>query len=207
MNAPDRRRAHSPRHPLQPDLFGASSPGPEGLAYRADLLSQAEEDELVARLGELPIEPFDFHGYLANRRVVGFGYRYVYARRAVAPAPPMPAFLGPLRRKVAAFAERPAEAFAQVLINDYRPGAGIGWHRDKPQFGEVVGVSLLEPCVLRFRRKVEGRWERAFVPIAPRSAYLLAGPSRSVWQHSIAPLDRHRYSITFRTLAATVAAS
>jgi hypothetical protein len=94
-----------------------------------------------------------------------------------------------------------------VLINEYLPGAGIGWHRDKPQFGEVVGVSLLAPCLLRFGRKLERRWERASVPIAPRSAYRLAGPSRSVWEHSIAPLDRLRYSITFRAVAAAVRAA
>ena len=207
MNAPDRPRLQTPPNPLQPDLFGASSPAPEGLDYRADLLTHEEETELVARLGELPFEPFDFHGYLANRRVVGFGFRYDYGRREVAAPPPMPAFLEPLRRKVAAFADHPAEAFAQVLINEYRPGAGIGWRRDKPQFGEVVGVSLLAPCLLRFRRKLERRWERASVPIAPRSAYRLAGPSRSVWEHSIAPLDRHRYSITFRAVAAAVRAA
>ena len=89
----------------------------------------------------------------------------------------------------------------QVLINDYRPGAGIGWHRDKPQFGEVVGVSLLAPCNFRLRRKSGDAWDRFSLTVEPRSAYMLAGPSRTVWQHSVPPLDRHRYSITFRTLA------
>jgi alkylated DNA repair dioxygenase AlkB len=93
-----------------------------------------------------------------------------------------------------------------VLINEYRPGAGIGWHRDKPQFDEVVAVSLLAHCVLRFRRRSGETWERRSLTVEPRSAYLLTGPSRTVWEHSIPALDRHRYSITFRTLAAKAAA-
>ena len=106
-----------------------------------------------SELAALPFKPFDFHGYQANRQVVGFGYRYDYDRRAVVEAPPLPLFLEPLRAKIADSFDRPADAFTQVLINEYRPGAGIGWHRDKPQFDEVVAVSLLAPCVLRFRRR------------------------------------------------------
>jgi alkylated DNA repair dioxygenase AlkB len=111
---------------------------------------------------------------------------------------------------MAAALGRPAEAFRQVLINEYRPGAGIGWHRDKAQFGEVVGVSLLHPCVLRFRRKAGATWDRASLTVEPRSAYLLSGPARTFGEHSIPPLDQLRYSITLRTLVAstqTVASS
>jgi alkylated DNA repair dioxygenase AlkB len=123
----------------------------------------------------------------------------------VVEAAPFPSFLVSLRRKVAEIFGRPAEAFRQVLINEYRPGAGIGWHRDKAQFDEVVGVSLLTPCTLRFRRKAEGEgqgWSRASLTVEPRSAYLLSGPARTVWEHSIPALDRLRYSITLRTLIA-----
>jgi alkylated DNA repair dioxygenase AlkB len=95
----------------------------------------------------------------------------------------------------------PPDAFVQVLVNAYRPGAGIGWHRDKPHFEEVVGVSLLAPCTLRFRKKAAERWDRMAVPVEPRSAYLMTGPSRHLWEHSIPPLDQPRYSITMRTLA------
>jgi alkylated DNA repair dioxygenase AlkB len=132
--------------------------------------------------------------------VVSFGSRYDYARRALSGAAPIPAFLGPLRRKVGEAFGRSAEAFQQVLVNAYRPGAGIGWHRDKPQFDEVVGVSLLAACPLRFRRKHGAAWERLTVRVEPRSAYLLSGPARAIWEHSILPLDRLRYSITLRTL-------
>jgi alkylated DNA repair dioxygenase AlkB len=184
----------------QPDLFGASAPGPEGFLYQPDLLTPAEEADLAGELARLPFEPFDFHGHLAHRQVVGFGYRYDYASRAVHAAAPIPAFLEPLRQKVGVFSGRPPEVFVQVLINEYRPGAGIGWHRDKPHFEDVVGVSLLAPCTFRFRRETGARWERISVPIEPRSAYLMTGPARRVWEHSIPPLERHRYSITLRTL-------
>jgi alkylated DNA repair dioxygenase AlkB len=185
----------------QTDLFGASIDTPDGFRYRPDLLTAEDERVLAGELAALPFKPFDFHGHLANRQVVGFGLRYDYGRREVMEAPPIPDFLTPLRDSIAAFAEQPAEAFVQILINEYRSGAGIGWHRDKPHFDEVVGVSLLAPCTLRFRRKAGETWERKSLTVEPRSAYLLSGPARSQWEHSIPPLGRHRYSITFRTLA------
>jgi alkylated DNA repair dioxygenase AlkB len=200
MNAQSRPKAPSALFP-QPDLFGAAAPGPEGFRYQPDLIDAAQEAELTEQLAALPFQPFDFHGYKANRQVVGFGLRYDYARREVLEAPPIPGWLEPLRDKVGAFAGRPAEAFVQILINEYPPGAGIGWHKDKPHFDEVVGVSLLAPCTVRFRRRRGEAWDRQSVAVASRSAYLLSGPSRNEWEHSIPPLEQHRYSITFRTLA------
>jgi alkylated DNA repair dioxygenase AlkB len=185
---------------LQHDLFGVVEDLPQGFAYQPDLITPQEETELSRLLEELPFQAFDFHGHLANRRVVGFGLRYDYDRREVVEAAPIPDFLMPLRAKVAAFAHRPAEAFAHVLINEYRPSAGIGWHRDKPHFEDVAGVSLLAPCSFRLRRKSGDKWERRTVVVEPRSAYLMAGPSRTEWEHSIPPLAEHRYSITLRTL-------
>ena len=200
MNAPTRRRVRPAS--TEPDLFGAASGAPEGFHYHADLLTPLEEEALAAELAALPFQPFDFHGYQANRRVVSFGWRYDYQSRAIAEASPLPAFLEDLRAKAVEAFERRPEDFRQVLINDYPPGAGIGWHRDKAHFGEVIGVSLLAPCPLRFRREAGDKWERATIDVASRSAYLLSGLSRTVWEHSIAPLDRHRISITFRTLVA-----
>jgi alkylated DNA repair dioxygenase AlkB len=104
-------------------------------------------------LESLPFQPFDFHGHLANRRVIGFGLRYDYDRRRLVEAPPVPNFLLSLRAKVATFAQKSPDAFTQVLINEYRPGAGIGWHRDKPHFADVAGVSLLAACDFSLRRK------------------------------------------------------
>ena len=186
----------------QTDLFTAPVGLPEGFRYHPDVVSPDEEDALARELGALPFKPFDFHGHLANRQVVSFGYRYDYGSRLVVEAAPFPEFLQSLRRKVAALFDRPAETFRQVLINQYQPGAGIGWHRDKAQFDEVTAVSLLAPCNLRFRRKSGETWERASLTVDPRSAYLLSGPARTVWEHSIPALDRLRYSITLRTLVA-----
>ena len=188
---------------VQGDLFGSALQAPKGFRYQPDLIAPAEETELLRHLESLPFQPFDFHGHLANRHVVGFGLRYDYDQRRVVEAPPIPEFLMPLRSKVAAFAARPAEAFAQVLINEYRPGAGIGWHRDKPHFAEIVGISLLAPCDFRLRRRTDSGWERHTVSVEPRSAYLVAGPVRTDWEHSIPPVDGHRFSITFRTLRPT----
>ena len=189
----------------QAHLFGATvasaSATPPGFGYWTDVISAEDEAALAAELATLTFKPFDFHGYLANRRVVSFGLRYDYGKRAVEAAEPIPAFLLPLRARVAGLAGVAPEVFAQSLINEYAPGAGIGWHRDKPQFGLVTGVSLLSPCVLRLRRRTGDKWERAAAPIAPRSAYLLSGPARRVWEHSITPGETLRYSITFRTLA------
>ncbi len=187
-----------PRPAGQGDLF--AHPDPAGFRYQPELIDANEEGELAARLADLPFAPFDFHGYLANRRVVGFGLRYDYGSREVVEAPSIPAWLTGLRDKVGAFAGRDGEAFVQVLINEYRPGAGIGWHRDKPHFDEVVAASLLAPCPLRFRRKAGEVWDRWTTVVEPRSAYLLTGPVRREWEHSVPPVAQHRYSITFRTL-------
>lgn len=193
----------SNRNDIQGELFSrpAKTARPAGFDYWPDVVSADEEAELARQLGELPFKPFDFHGYLGNRRTVSFGLRYDYAKQVVEDAAVLPDFLLDLRERVAALADIAPQAFVQALINEYAPGAGIGWHRDRPQFGLVGGVSLLTPCVLRFRRKHGERWERASAQLAPRSAYLLNGPARREWQHSITPLETLRYSITFRTLA------
>ncbi|TIQ34723.1 MAG: alpha-ketoglutarate-dependent dioxygenase AlkB [Mesorhizobium sp.] len=184
----------------QGDLFGAPDSLPEGFHYRPELITRGEESDLVRHIGSLAFKPFDFHGHLANRQVVGFGLRYDYDRREVVEAPAMPDFLLPLRDRVAAFAGRPASEFSHVLINEYRPGAGIGWHRDKPHFELVAGVSLLASCSFRLRRRNGATWDRETIEVEPRSVYLMAGPARNEWEHSIPPLAQHRYSVTFRTL-------
>lgn len=126
---------------------------PEGLRYRPDLIDSAEENALVARMRQLPFREFEFHGFLGKRRVVSFGWQYDYSGGGLRRAEHIPDFLLELRARAAAFANQNTELFQQALVTEYGPGAGIGWHRDKAVFGEVVGVSFLAPCVLRFRRK------------------------------------------------------
>ena len=171
-----------------------------GFRYHPELLDEAEEPSLITRLRSLPFREFEFHGYTGKRRVVSFGWKYDYSGAKLQQADEMPEFLLSLRIRAAEFAKLKPEAFPQALVAEYGPGAGIGWHRDKAVFGEVVGISLLAPCVLRFRRKQETTWERVNVLTEPRSAYHLTGPARMEWQHSILRVDELRYSITFRTL-------
>jgi len=184
----------------QPSLFDEPPPGlPEGFVHRPDFISPDEEAVLVRQLEHLPFVPFQFHGFEGNRRVVSFGWRYDFNEGGLKRAEPFPDWLRPLAGRAADFAAVAPEAFAHALLTEYAPGAGIGWHRDRPQFEDVVGVSLLSPCRFRFRLREGNGWKRAAFTAAPRSAYLLRGPSRRAWEHSIPPLATLRYSITFRT--------
>lgn len=186
----------------QADLFAAEHGLPAGFDYREDVISSGEELAMVERFAALPFQPFEFHGYLAKRRVVSFGWRYDYAGGRLRDSDAIPPFLLPLRGRAAAFAGVPADSLQQILVTEYAPGAGIGWHRDKPMFEDVIAVSFLSPCVLRFRRKHAAGWERASREIHARSAYLLRGPARREWEHSVPPVDRLRYSVTFRNFVA-----
>lgn len=174
--------------------------GPEGFHYHPALIGPSEEDAVVARIRELPFREFEFHGYLGKRRIVSFGWHYDFSGQKLRKADDIPDFLLALRTLAAPLANLEPSEFQHVLVTEYSPGAGIGWHRDKAVFGHVVGISLLAPCVLRFRRKVGEKFERSNVPVEPRSAYVLTGPARSIWQHSISRVDELRYSITFRNL-------
>lgn len=182
-------------------LFGAEEPRfPAGFRYEFEVLAPATEAALVDRLRALPLREFEFHGHSGKRRVVSFGWHYDFGARRLHKADDIPPFLLALRDTAADFAGMPAARLQHVLVTEYGPGAGIGWHRDKAVFGEVVGLSLLSPCVFRLRRRVEEGWERVNLTAAPRSAYLLSGPARTEWEHSIPPVDALRYSVTFRNL-------
>ena len=191
----------------QADLFGdfeTRMPAmPAGFRYQENILSEEEEASLVASLDTLQLKPFAFHGHLGNRRVTSFGLGYDYARRLVEPADELPVFLTGLRTKAAAFAGRLIEEFQQAGVNQYPPGAGIGWHKDKPQFGVIVGISLLAPATLRLRRASGKSWIRRSHELKPRSIYLLDGEARKEWEHSVPPVSSLRYALMFRTVAAS----
>lgn len=173
----------------------------EGLGYADEVIGVAEEEALVERLAGAGLEPFRFHGWLGNRKTRSFGWRYDFDDASFAPTDPIPGWLQPLREAAAAFAGLQADDFAHVLLARYDPGAGIGWHRDRDVFDRVVGVSLGTPATLRFRRRRPGGFDRASLDVAPRSVYLLSGEARRAWEHSIAPGQHLRFSITFRTLS------
>jgi alkylated DNA repair dioxygenase AlkB len=173
---------------------------PVGFRYAPDLIEADEEARLVAAFSDLPFREFEFHGFLGKRRVVSFGFRYDYNGGGLHEAAAMPSFLLPLRERAAAFAGLELDRLRTALVTEYRPGTTIGWHRDRPQYGDVIGVSLLSPCTFRMRRRNGTSWDRASARLEPRSVYLMHGPSRDVWEHSIPPVDALRYSVTFREL-------
>jgi alkylated DNA repair dioxygenase AlkB len=187
--------------PRQASLFDDPAPGPPGFVYRSETIDPDEEVALVAALAVLDLRAFEMRGYVARRRVASFGRRYEGAGQGLEDGPPIPDFLLALRRKAAAFAGLAPDDLVHALVNEYPPGAPIGWHRDRPAFGRVVGFSLLSPCVMRFRRSRESGWERRSLTLEPRSAYGLTGEARFAWEHSIPAVEALRYSITFRTLA------
>lgn len=184
---------------MTPQLFDLPL-GPEGFAYRENLVTPREERALLEALEALPFEPFQFQGFEGRRRVVSYGLRYDFNGGGLTPAEPIPDWLLPMRERAAGFAGVPPDALVQVLLNEYREGAPIGWHRDRPVFDKVVGVSLKSPTILRFRRRDGARWQRSAVVLAPRSVYVLDGPARREWEHSIPEAKDHRFSVTFRSL-------
>lgn len=183
----------------------------EGLCYQPELIDPAYESALLSEIRRLPFREYEFHGYLGKREVVSYGWRYDYTGRGVLQeADEIPPFLLELRELAAVFGKLEPAHLQQVLVTQYRPGAGIGWHRDKPVFDQVVAVSLLAPCVVRFRRKkiaerkqlTRAAWNRVNILAQRRSAYFLSGAARFDWEHSIAGVNELRYSVTFRSFRA-----
>lgn len=180
-------------------LFDA--PPIAGLNYREEVIDRAEEQALIERLTEADLSPFRFHGWLGNRKTQSFGWRYDFDDASFSAAEPIPEWLSPLRRTAADFAGLQPDDFVHVLLARYDPGAGIGWHRDRDVFDQVVGFSLATPATLRFRRRKPGGFDRASLDVAPRSAYLLSAEVRWDWEHRITPGEELRFSITFRALS------
>jgi alkylated DNA repair dioxygenase AlkB len=178
---------------------------PDGFLYRADFLSRDEEVELVRSIEALPFIAPSMRGVAAKRRTVHFGRSYDFDTFRLGEAAPIPEFLLPFQQRVATMANREPAEFGEALVTEYAPGAGIGWHRDAPPFGVIVGLSLLAACTMKFRRwpvqKQPGpRIKPLSCVLEPRSAYVLDGEVRTAWQHHIPPIKQLRYSITFRTL-------
>ncbi|MDV3455658.1 alpha-ketoglutarate-dependent dioxygenase AlkB [Sphingomonas sp. HF-S4] len=181
------------------DLF--DPPALPGLRARDALISLDAERDLMAAIDALDLQPFRFQGWLGKRLTTSFGWRYDFDDASFSRGTPLPGWLLPLRDQAAAFAGLPAGEFEHALLTRYDPGAGIGWHRDRPVFEHVVGVSLGNPATMRFRRRRPGGFDRFAVPLPPRSVYHLSGEARYGWEHSIAPMDLPRWSITFRSLS------
>jgi len=155
----------------------------------------------VEEIDGYPFHEVRMRGQVARRTVIHFGWDYDYDGWSIHPTTPPSPRLRALADRCAAAAEIAPEALQQFLVARYPPGATIGWHRDAPMFGSpVLGVSLLAPCTMRFRRKSGESYEVWAQPLAPRALYILGGAARMQWQHSIPPVKALRYSITMRSL-------
>ncbi len=193
----------------------ASTPGslfdmatmPEGLRHAEEFLDPVEEAALIARFRALEFHEVRMRGVAARRRVVQYGWKYSFETFRMTEGPRIPDDLEPIRNRAAATAGIPPAELSEALVTEYSPGATIGWHRDAPGFDVVVGISLLSSCRFRFRRGRTRAWETAELVLQPRSLYVLAGPARTEWQHSIPAVTDLRYSITFRTMRKTGAPS
>jgi alkylated DNA repair dioxygenase AlkB len=193
---------------IQPSLFpfSPSSTLPPGFRYCPYVITPDDECRLLNRIADLPFKEFQFHGFEGKRRVVSFGWRYDFSEHKALPADPIPDFVLELHRKVQAASGFALPDLAQVLVTEYAPGAPIGWHKDRPFFDDVMGLSLASACNFRLRKSLdEGKWRRVSLRLEPRSAYLLQGAARREWEHSIPPVESLRYSLTFRNLRSRAA--
>ncbi len=204
----DRRQDRAPVSGTPGASRRATGALPHGMTYQRDFLSPAEETALLDAIRALPLTEAQYRQFTAKRRIVSFGAGYDFISNAPLPAPPLPDFLKPLRARLAAWSGVATDEIRQCTVAEYRPGTQLGWHRDVPAFGVVLGVSLASPCRMRLRRYPHrtGDPERARVlDLEPRSAYVLRDEARWRWQHAISPTKALRYSITFRTMPGATA--
>ncbi|MBV9654640.1 MAG: alpha-ketoglutarate-dependent dioxygenase AlkB [Acetobacteraceae bacterium] len=173
---------------------------PPGFELARDLVSAAEESALIGEIDRLELPQFVFQRWTSRRRTRSFGYAYDFRDASFTTAEPIPPFLLPLKARAAASAGVADDSLVQVSVICYETGAGIGWHRDRPELGTVIGVSLGAAATMRFRRKSAGATRRTAIVLPPRSVYHLAGEVRHEWEHSLPPGRHLRWSITFRGL-------
>jgi alkylated DNA repair dioxygenase AlkB len=183
----------------QAELF-AEPALPEGFVFQVDFIGADEERALLEQIARLPLEEAKYKQYTARRRIAYFGFGYDFTSNRLGEAPPAPAFLAPLRDKVASWMDLQPAELEQALVTEYRPGTPLGWHRDAPDFGRVAGVSLGGWARMRLRHYPPDKQAPLALELAPRSAYHMQGAARWRWQHSIPATRELRYSITFRTL-------
>ena len=183
------------------DLF--DTPVLPGFSAADDVLSAAEEQALIARIDATELHPFQFQRWTGKRLTHGFGWKYDYQSGALSRGEPIPDWLLPVRERAAAFAGIAADEIVQAMLLRYGPGAGIGWHKDRPIYEHVLGISLGTPATMRFRRRADRGWDRASASLTPRALYHLSGEVRHDWEHSIAEMAAGpRYSITMRSFSA-----
>lgn len=187
-------------------LFELPANLPKGFFYKRNFISETEEQELIAEIRRLSLVSFKYYHFTGKRRTASFGWQYEFGSDQITRAPELPAFLLPIRERAGKLFEIDTDSLAQASIVEYPVGAPIGWHRDIPQFGIIVGLSLGAACRMRLREyrrlrsKASRRGDAVSIELEPRAVYLMSGPSRQLWQHSIPPVKELRYSIVMRTL-------
>ncbi|WP_432769566.1 MAG: alpha-ketoglutarate-dependent dioxygenase AlkB [Sphingopyxis sp.] len=186
------------RRAAQPDLF--APPFLPGLTYGEDVVTPAEEAELIDRIKAARLAPFQFQQWEGKRLTRSFGWTYDFQTGRFAPGEPLPIWLEGTRARAAQFAGIDTSALEQAMLIQYGAGAGIGWHKDRPVFKHVIGISLGASATMRFRRRKDTCFERASSELAARSIYHMDGEVRNDWEHSIAAMDEPRWSVTFRSL-------
>jgi alkylated DNA repair dioxygenase AlkB len=187
----------------QAELFARGAQLPSGFRYQLEFLSRAEEAALLSSIEQLPLEGAKYRQYTAKRRIVTYGGSYDFSTNELKPAGPIPAFLNPLRERIAQWTGSTAASYSHAVIAEYSTGTQLGWHRDVPDFEAIAGVSLRGRCRMRLRPYPPARGRRDLtlaLDLEPRSAYAIVGQARWGWQHAISPTKELRYSITFRTL-------
>jgi alkylated DNA repair dioxygenase AlkB len=197
-----------PRVNRDPSLFEVSAKVPDGFSYRQNFISETEEHELIQEIQKLHLTPFKYYQFTGKRRTASFGWQYEFGASEITTAPDPPAFLLPVRTRAGNLFNIDPNSLIQTSVIEYSIGSPIGWHRDIPHFGVVVGISLGAACRMRFRKYNRGRSKRLnrdeilSIELQPRSIYLMGGASREIWQHSIPPVKELRYSVMMRTLRA-----
>ncbi len=189
-------------------LFDGQAKIPDGFLYRENFISDAEEQELIREIQKLHLSPFKYYQFTGKRRTASFGWQYEFGASEITTAPDAPAFLLSVRTRAGTLFDIAPSSLIQTSIIEYSTGAPIGWHRDIPHFGVVLGVSLGAACRMRFRKYHRGpskkvnRGEILSIELQSRSIYLMSGASREIWQHSIPPVKELRYAIMMRTVRA-----
>ncbi|MGZ8554189.1 MAG: alpha-ketoglutarate-dependent dioxygenase AlkB [Chitinophagaceae bacterium] len=187
-------------------LFDLTPTLPQGFSYYPDFITETEEKQLLQNIEQFDLQPMKFHEYEAKRKVISFGQGWSFTEKKLQQGNALPLQFQFLIEKIASKLIIPRDRITQFLITEYPVGSVINWHRDAPPFEIIAGVSLLSTCTFKLRPQEKQRQTKAntvSLQVDRRSLYTMQGPAKSEWQHSTAPVNRLRYSLTFRTLKHT----
>jgi alkylated DNA repair dioxygenase AlkB len=184
-------------------LFQSKHVLPEGFVLIENFITIEQESNLMNLISNMALETFIFQGFEAKRKTKSYGHSYNFTNRGLSKADPIPDAFNFLIEMVADKLNLERDMIEQLLVTEYPPGSVINWHRDAPPFNTIIGVSLLSDCIFRLRpydKSKRGRKNIVSMPVKRRSLYMMAGPARTEWEHSISPVKEKRFSITLRTL-------